>query len=59
MTNIQWAIPCNVKFYNVVAAFDIVYIIDWKQSQNLKNAKKEIFFIYTFFHLLGVLNINV
>lgn len=30
MTNTQWVIPCNVKFYNVVAAFDKLYIIDWK-----------------------------
>lgn len=47
MTNTQWVIPCNVKFYNVVDAFDKLDIIDWKQSQNLKRAKKgDILYIY-------------
>lgn len=47
MTNTQWVIPCNVKFYNVVAAFDKLDVIDWKQSPNLKKAKKgDVLYIY-------------
>ncbi len=47
MTNTQWVIPCNVKFYNVVAAFDKLDIIDWHQSKNLKKAKKgDVLYIY-------------
>lgn len=47
MTNTQWVIPCNVKFYNVVAAFDKLDVIDWKQNPNLKKAKKgDVLYIY-------------
>ncbi|WP_228063612.1 HNH endonuclease [Staphylococcus epidermidis] len=47
MTNTQWVIPCNVKFYNVVVAFDKLDVIDWKQNPNLKKAKKgDVLYIY-------------
>ena len=34
-----WIIPCNVKAYDVVGAFNSLNTIDWKQSNNLKSAQ--------------------
>ncbi|MBA8759961.1 HNH endonuclease [Staphylococcus schleiferi subsp. coagulans] len=34
-----WIIPCNVKAYDVVEAFNSLKTIDWKQSNNLKSAQ--------------------
>ena len=28
----EWIIPCNLKYYNVVGAFNKLKKIDWKQS---------------------------
>lgn len=33
-----WIIPCNVKAYDVVGAFNKLNEIDWKQSKNMKSA---------------------
>lgn len=29
-----WVIPCNPKYYDIVAAFDNLDVIEWKQSTN-------------------------
>lgn len=34
-----WIIPCNIKSYNVIGAFQALKSIDWKQSRNLKSAE--------------------
>ena len=34
-----WIIPCNVKTYDAIGAFNELKLIDWKQSKNLKSAK--------------------
>lgn len=31
-----WVIPCNVKDYDVVSAFEKLNEVDWKQSNNMK-----------------------
>ena len=31
-----WIIPCNVKDYDVIGAFNKLSEIDWKQSNNMK-----------------------
>lgn len=36
-----WIIPCNVKSYDVVGAFNELSEIDWKQSRNMKSAMTE------------------
>ncbi|MBF9284100.1 hypothetical protein I3V48_09105 [Staphylococcus epidermidis] len=42
-----WIIPCNVKTYNAIGAFNELKLIDWKQSKNLKSAKiNDIVMIY-------------
>ena len=42
-----WVIPCNIKSYDVINAFENLDIIDWKQSRNLSEAKVgDIVFIY-------------
>ena len=33
-----WIIPCNVKDYDVIGAFNKLSEIDWKQSNNMKSA---------------------
>lgn len=34
-----WIIPCNIKSYDVIGAFQLLKSIDWKQSRNLKSAE--------------------
>ncbi|WP_323707918.1 HNH endonuclease [Mammaliicoccus sciuri] len=34
-----WIIPCNIKSYDVIGAFQALKYIDWKQSRNLKSAE--------------------
>lgn len=34
-----WIIPCNIKSYDVIGAFQSLKSIDWKQSRNLKSAE--------------------
>lgn len=34
-----WIIPCNIKSYDVISAFQSLKSIDWKQSRNLKSAE--------------------
>ena len=42
-----WIIPCNVKTYDAIGAFNELKLIDWKQSKNLKAAKiNDIVMIY-------------
>ena len=42
-----WIIPCNVKTYDAIGAFNELKLIDWKQSKNLKSAKiNDIVMIY-------------
>lgn len=36
-----WIIPCNVKDYDVIGAFNELSEIDWKQSRNMKSAMTE------------------
>ncbi|MDH9139740.1 MULTISPECIES: hypothetical protein [Staphylococcus] len=36
-----WIIPCNIKTYNVVGAFNELSEIDWEQSKNIKSAMIE------------------
>ena len=36
-----WIIPCNVKSYDVVGAFNELSEIDWEQSRNIKSAMTE------------------
>ena len=33
-------IPCNVKDYDVIGAFNKLSEIDWKQSNNMKSAAR-------------------
>lgn len=43
----HWVIPCNVKSYDVIGAFNKLGTVDWKQSKNMKNAQAgDIVFIY-------------
>ncbi|WP_105994031.1 EVE domain-containing protein [Staphylococcus simulans] len=39
MSNKYWVIPCNVKSYDVIGAFNKLEVIDWKQSNNMKSAR--------------------
>ena len=39
-----WIIPCNVKDYDVIGAFNKLSEIDWKQSNNMKSQRLEIWF---------------
>ncbi|MDT0672176.1 HNH endonuclease [Staphylococcus chromogenes] len=34
-----WVIPCNVKDYDVISAFEKLNEVDWKQSNNMKSAE--------------------
>ena len=31
-----WIIPCNVKYYDVVSAFECLHKLDWKQSSRIE-----------------------
>lgn len=31
-----WIIPCNVKYYDVIGAFEYLHQIDWKQSSKVE-----------------------
>lgn len=33
-----WVIPCNIKAYDVISAFNKLNEVDWKQSKNMKSA---------------------
>lgn len=42
-----WIIPCNIKSYDVIGAFQSLKSVDWKQSRNLKSAEAgDIILIY-------------
>ena len=41
-----WIIPCNVKDYDVIGAFNKLSEIDWKQSNNMKSAVGDMVLIY-------------
>lgn len=32
----EWIIPCNIKFYDIIGAFEKFDRIDWKQSTNIE-----------------------
>ena len=39
----QWIIPCNPKYYDVLNAFSVLKIIDWKQSNRSISIGDEVF----------------
>lgn len=42
-----WVIPCNIKAYDTISAFNKLSEVDWKQSNNMKSAKiGDVVFIY-------------
>ena len=39
----QWIIPCNIKYYDVVGAFNKLKKLDWKQSNKSIQVGDEVF----------------
>lgn len=39
----QWIIPCNIKYYDVIGAFDKLQKLDWKQSSKSIEIGDEVF----------------
>lgn len=39
----QWIIPCNIKYYDVIGAFNELKCLDWKQSCKSINVGDEIY----------------
>lgn len=40
----SWIIPCNIKYYDVMGAFNKLSKLDWKQSTNIENG--DLVYIY-------------
>lgn len=39
----KWIIPCNIKYYNIIGAFEKLQRLDWKQSAKSIEVNDEIF----------------
>lgn len=39
----QWIIPCNIKLYDVIGAFNKLKCLDWKQSNSSISSGDEVF----------------
>lgn len=39
----QWIIPCNIKYYDVIGAFENLRCLDWKQSNPCISIGDEVF----------------
>lgn len=50
---VEWIIPCNLKYYNVISAFEKLQCVDWIQSAKSINVG-DIVYIYVGFPIKAI-----